>query len=91
MQLTSLPSQHIPGQALFLDTSSPRSASHWGQVDKSLIEPHVVRLYGLHSSQHNYTHLLVEWIHLFHYEEGIMKFLLKLDSGEFETLSVQTR
>lgn len=36
LQLTSLPSQHIPGQALFLNTSSPRSVSHRGQVDKSL-------------------------------------------------------
>lgn len=34
----SLPSQHIPGQALFLDTSSPHSASHRGQVDKSPFE-----------------------------------------------------
>lgn len=74
------PSQHIPGQALFLDTSSPRSASHRGQVDKSLFEPHVV--YGLPSSQQNYTHLLVEWIHLFHCEEGIKKFLLKLSLWE---------
>lgn len=46
------------------------------------------------SSHQNYTHLLLEWIHLFHCEEGIMKFLLKLSLGElseFATHLVETQ
>lgn len=43
-QLTSLSSQHIPGPALFLNTSYPRAASHTGQIDKSVFGYHVVWL-----------------------------------------------
>lgn len=63
-ELSSLPSQHIPGQALFLSTSSPPLGQSQGssrQASRTLVA-------GFRSSQPTSRSLIVIFVHFLHHQ-----------------------